>query len=151
LLAGCGATPIETVEPSLAGTWRGECEINLPVVFDPTQLPDGVERTQRTLAMELTIHEDAAVDGTVGEATVKDSVLKRNRGEVGRRLNMASDYIITDGFLVGPLVSGADDNDRKSFTIPFNLVDNRIQSWIMWKQAWKYPYPLCKFDVEQRR
>jgi len=58
---------------------------------------------------------DAAAHGTVGEATLQESVLKRNRGELGRSLNMASDYIIIDGHLAGPIVFGADENDVKPF------------------------------------
>ncbi len=150
LLAGCGATAIEVVEPSLAGTWHGECEISLPVVFNPAQLPDDVEPTQRAIALDITFYEDAAVEGTVGEATLEESVLQRNRGELGRRLNMASDYIIIDGYLSGPIVSGEDENGVKSFTIPFDLVDDHIRGGLMWRQAWKYPFPLCSIDLERR-
>ena len=150
LLVGCGATPIEVVDPSLSGTWHGECEISLPVVFDPSELPDSVERTRTTVALNITIHEDATVEGTVGEATLEESVLKRNRGELGRSLNTASDYIIIDGHLSGPIVSGEDENDVKSFTIPFDLVDGRIQGGLMWLQKGKYPLHLCRqLDMER--
>lgn len=150
-LAGCGATPIEEVDPSLTGEWNGACEISLPVVFDPGQLPDDVERTRQKVALEFTIDADATVQGTVGEATVQESVLKRNRGELGRRLNMASDYIVIDGHLAGPIVPGADENDSKSFTLPFDLVDNRIEGGLMWRQAGKYPFPLCNVMLERHR
>ena len=149
LLAGCGATPIEVVEPSLVGMWHGECEISLPVVFNPADVPEDVERTRVTVALNITINADATVDGTVGEATIEESVLKRNRGELGRSLNMASDYIIIDGHLSGPLVSGADENEVKSFTIPFDVVDNQIQGGLMWLQTGKYPFPLCIVELER--
>ena len=151
LLASCGATPIKEVDPSVTGTWHGECEIGLPVVFNPAQLPDGVDRTRRVVALNITIHENAAVEGTVGEATIEGSVLKRNRGELGRSLNMASDYIIIDGYLSRPIVSGEDESDLKSFTIPFDLVDNQIQGGLMWRQAGKYPLPLCHVNQERRK
>ncbi len=151
LLAGCGAASIDQVDPSLIGTWHGECEISLPVVFNPANLPDGVERTRQAVSMHITIREDAATEGSVGEATLEESVLKRNRGELGRRLNMASDYIIIDGDLSGPIVAGQDENDLKSFTIPFDLVDGEIRGGLMWRQGWKYPYPLCKVELERRQ
>lgn len=147
LLAGCGATPIETVDPSLVGVWHGECVIDLPVVFDPTQLPEDVERTKTTIPLDITIHTDASVTGTIGEAKLDECVLKHNRSELGRRLNMASDYIIMDGYLSGPIVLGEDENDLKTFTIPFDLVDEHIEGGLMWLQEWKYPFPLCDVDL----
>jgi len=150
VLTSCGATPIEVVDPPLVGTWYGECELSLPIVFNPNEVPEGVERTQQAVALTVIIHEDAVVDGTIGEATLQDSVLKQNRGELGRRLNIASDYIIINGYLSGPIVPGQDDNELKSFTIPFDLVDKKIQGGLMWRQEWRYPYPLCKVVMEQQ-
>jgi hypothetical protein len=150
VLASCGATPIEVVDPLLVGSWYGECGLSLPIVFNPNELPDSVERTQQAVALTVIIHEDAVVDGTIGEATLQDSVLKQNRGELGRRLNIASDYIIINGYLSGPIVPGQDDNELKSFTIPFDLADEKIQGGLMWRQEWRYPYPLCKVVMEQQ-
>jgi hypothetical protein len=149
LLAGCGATPIDVVDPALVGTWQGECAIDLPIVFDPAQLPGDEERTQSIVALTITIREDATINGTLGEAAIEASVLKRNRGELGRNLNVASDYIIIDGHLAGPIVSGADETDVKPFTIPFDLIDDHIQGGLMWRQAGKYPLPLCSVDLQQ--
>ena len=149
LLAGCSGTPIEVVDASLVGAWHGQCKIGLPVVFNPNQIPENVERTYTTVDLDITIHEDASVEGTLGEATLEECVLKLNRGDLGRALNMASDYIITDGYLSGPIVSGEDAEERKEFTIPFDLVDGHIQSWLMWLQTPKYPYPLCQLDLER--
>ncbi len=150
LFAGCGATAIEEVPPSLIGTWQGECEINLPVAFNPTQLPEDVARTQQAVDVTVIINGDASVEGAVGEALLAKSVLKRNRGELGRRLNVASDYIIIDGYLTGPIVAGEDESERKSFTIPFDLVDDQIHGGLMWRQALKYPLPLCDVDLDRR-
>ncbi len=151
LLASCGATSIDQVDPSLIGTWHGECEISLPVVFNPDQLPDSVERTRQAVALDITIQEDATIKGTVGEANLEESLLKRNRGELGRRLNMASDYIIIDGHLSGPIVSGQDETELKSFTIPFDLIGDEIRGGLMWRQAWKYPFPLCRVELERQQ
>jgi hypothetical protein len=146
----CGATPIDVVDPALVGTWQGECRLDLPVVFNPNQIPEGVERSITTAAVSITIFEDATVEGSIAEARFEDCVLKYNRGELGRMLNMATDYIIIDGHLAGQIVSGHDENETKSFTIPFNLVEGRIQGGLMWLQTGKYPYPLCDIDLERR-
>ena len=150
VLTSCGATPIDVVDPALVGTWQGECRLDLPVVFNPNQIPEGVERSVTIAAVSITIFEDATVEGSIAEATFEDCVLKYNRGELGRTLNMATDYIIIDGHLAGPIVSGHDENETKSFTIPFNLVEGRIQGGLMWLQTGKYPYPLCDIDLERR-
>lgn len=149
LLAGCGATPIDVVDPALVGVWEGDCEVGLPVVFDPSQLPDNVARTRSIATLTITIREDATIDGTLGEAAIEASVLKRNRHELGRSLNVASDYIIIDGHLAGPIVSGADETDVKPFTLPFDLVDGRIQGGLMWRQTGKYPFPICSVDLQR--
>jgi len=149
LLSSCGATPFDVVPAGVVGTWHGQCEIRLPVVFNPNQVPEGVERTRTTVDVEITIHEDATVEGQFGEATLQDSVIKQNRSDLGRQLKIANDYIIIDGHLSGPLVSGHDENDSKSFTVPFNVVDGHMKGSLMWREELKYPYPLCEVDFEQ--
>lgn len=149
VLAGCGATTIKVVDPALVGTWHGECRMDLPVVFNPNQLPENVERTHTTVAVNITIYEDATVEGALGEATFKECRLKQNRGELGRMLNLATDYVVMDGYLAGPIVSGHDENDKKSFMMPFNLVEDHLQGGLNWQQQWKYPYPLCGIDLER--
>jgi hypothetical protein len=150
LFGGCGARPVEETPASLVGTWQGECEISLPVVFNPAQLPEDVVRTRQAVALTITIHEDATVAGSVGEAELAESVLKRNRGELGQRLNVASDYIVIDGYLSGPIVAGEDEAERKSFTIPFDLVDDQLRGGLMWRQGWKYPLPLCEVELDRQ-
>ena len=100
------------------------------------------------MPLAITIREDARVTGTVGGAELVDCVLKRNRGELGRQLNVASDYIIMDGYLDGPIIPG-DEELRKDFTIPFDVVDGRMQGSIMWVQGLKYPSPLLHVDLDK--
>ena len=146
-MAGCGATPIEEVDPTLTGTWQGECAIKVPIVFNPTQLPDDVVRQEITVPMALTLHADATVEGWVGDATIEESVLMTNRGDLGRSLNIASDYIILNGHLAGAIVAGQDETEIKAFSIPFDVVDGQIHGGLMWRESWKYPLPLCEVDL----
>jgi hypothetical protein len=143
VLAACLAAPIEVVDSALVGTWQGECEIDLPVLFDPSQLPAGVERTRTTVPLEFTIYEDAAVAGKFGAATLEESVLKFN-------LSGPKEYIITDGYLAGAIVPEADATEKKAFAVPFDLVDGHIQGAFMWQQQGKYPFPLClRLELER--
>ena len=50
--------------------------------------------------------------------------------DIDAALEIGVDYIIIDGYLVGAIVSGEDETESKSFTIPFDLVDNRLQGWV---------------------
>lgn len=141
LSAGCLVRPMDTIPDSLLGTWHGESTVRLPIVFVPEPDDDPGDDVRVLIAIDITIHDDGTVTGTVGDAKMVDCVLKQNRGELGRRLNLATDYIIMDGYLVGPFVP-ADEVAEKAFTIPFNIVDGHMRGSLFWVKAWKYPLPL---------
>lgn len=150
LLAACLATPIDTVDPALLGTWQGESTVRPPIRFEPA--PDEERQPEVAVPLAITIHEDARVTGTIGGAELRDCVLKLNRSELGRRLNMASDYIVMDGYLDGPILPGDEDEAaRKAFTIPFDVIDGHMRGSVMWLQEWKYPSPLMEVSVGKDR
>jgi hypothetical protein len=144
VLSACLATPIDTVDPALLGTWQGESSVRPPIRFEPA--PEEEREPEIAVPLALTIHDDATVTGTVGDAQLVDCVLKRNRTDLGRQLNMASDYIVMDGYLNGPIIPG-DEETRKEFTIPFNVVDGHMQGSVMWLKELKYPLPLLRVDL----
>ncbi len=141
LLAGCLARPMETIPAPLIGTWHGESTVRLPIVFVPESDDDPSDDVRVPVAIELTIHDDGTVTGTVGDAELVECVLKQNRGELGRRLNMATDYIIMDGYLAGAVVP-EDETPEKDLTIPFNIVDDHLHGSLFWEKEWQYPLPL---------
>lgn len=144
ILSGCLATPIDDVDAALLGTWEGEASVRPPIRFEP--VPAEEREPEVAVPLSITIHEDATVTGSVGGAQLADCVLKRNRSELGRQLNVASDYIVMDGYLDGPVIAG-DEEPQKSFTLPFDVVDGRMQGSIMWLQELKYPSPLLRVDL----
>ena len=147
IMASCGAVPMSQVEAPLLGSWQGESMVRPPISFTPPPA-DSPEQPEVVVDIDITIHEDASLTGTVGGAQLKNSVLKRNRGDLGRRLNVATDYIIMDGYLDGPVIPG-DEELLKDFTIPFNLVDGRMKGSVMWLKDRKYPFPLLRVDLAQ--
>lgn len=147
LVTGCGATPIDTVPASLLGTWQAEATVRAPISFAPPP-KDMPRQVDETIELNIIIHEDASVSGTVGGAELKECVLKNNRSELGRQLNIASDYIVIDGYLDGPIIPG-DTELHKDFTIPFDVVDGHMQGSVMWLQDWKYPSPLMEVDLDR--
>ncbi len=62
-------------DPNLVGTW---------------EIPNGTGAAN----VRFTLHEDGSVEGTVGNATMQDACLRRNRGWLGRKLGWATDYVI---------------------------------------------------------
>jgi hypothetical protein len=108
LTAGGNAFSGEPVAtPAMVGHWEGNARIivdwcrqtNLPVVVD--------------------IRADGSVTGKIGDATLTNGSLKRNRGWLGRKLNVKTGYIIT-GSLSGPIVA-AESITRSSVKVPLNF------------------------------
>jgi len=95
------------VTPAMVGHWEGNARIvvswchqtNLPVTVD--------------------IHADGSVIGTVGDAKLTEGRFQQNRGWLGRKLNLATDYIIT-GNLDGAIVA-AEGIAREHVKMPLNF------------------------------
>jgi len=141
IMAGCLAQPMGSIPAPLLGTWHGAAEVRLPIVFAPEPDGDPTDDVLLPVAIDITIHDDGTVTGAVGAAQLVDCVLKQNRSDLGRQLNIATDYIVMDGYLDGPIVP-ADEVPKKDFTIPFNLVDGHMNGSLFWVAEWKYPRPL---------
>jgi hypothetical protein len=92
---------------SLAGRWCGSATVHNDFV------------SQATIEVVLDIQPTRAVTGRVGDATIVDARLDRNRGVLGRLLGIKTDWIVR-GKLRGPLIV-ADDVDRGAFTIPLSI------------------------------
>jgi hypothetical protein len=108
LLTGLTSSAAESVvTPAVVGHWEG----NARIVNSWCQ--------QTNLAVKLDIHGDGSVTGTVGDAKITTARFQRNRGWVGRKLNLWSDYIIS-GDLEGAIVA-AEGITRKRVMMPLNF------------------------------
>jgi hypothetical protein len=99
----------DTVTDALVGHWQGSARI----VVDWCQ--------QQRLPVAIDINSDGNVTGKIGDATLKNGRLSRNRGWIGRKMNLATDYIIK-GDLTGSLVP-TEGVTRSSVSIPFDLTN----------------------------
>ena len=97
----------DTVPQAMVGHWRGQARIIVAWC------------QQTNLAVDLQIAPNGQVTGKVGDATLQEGQLKRNRGSLGRKLKLKTDYIIT-GKLNGPIVA-AENIKRQSVNIPLNF------------------------------
>ena len=122
---------------ALVGTWSGQTEIFAP--FKKSPYPS--KASEDWTCIQIQIHADGSVDGQVGEALFVGCKVRSNRGWLGRKLNVKTDYIICDGALTGAIVS-TDKETKKYFTIPFNVVDGKLKGGFMVLKKWKYPFPM---------
>ncbi|UCG48491.1 MAG: hypothetical protein JSU94_01695 [Phycisphaerales bacterium] len=80
--------------------------------------------SERELSISVSIGPDGGVDGTVGDSTLLGGRLRRNRGPIGRKMNLATDYLITaelDGCIVEK-----ENIRRHRLYMPFNLREGVI-------------------------
>jgi hypothetical protein len=109
LLAGWSSRAADTsVAPAIIGHWEGDARVIVSWC------------RQTNLHVTIDIRTDGSVTGRVGDATLIKGRFERNRGWLGRNLNLATDHIIR-GNLNGPVVA-AQGITRKSVSIPLNFV-----------------------------
>ena len=102
----------ENIALPVAGHWAGSARI----------IVSWCQQTNLNVAVD--IRADGNVSGKVGGATLIGGRFAANRGWLGRKLNLATDYIIT-GRLEGALVP-AEGIVRDRVYIPLNLKDNAL-------------------------
>jgi hypothetical protein len=112
LLASPFGASAQVATPSVIGRWSGVADI----LVDWT--------TQRTLPINIVIGADDQVTGSIGDATLVNGRLSRNRGWLGRAMQVKTDYIIQadlDGLIIR-----AENIQRDMVQIPFNWRDGRL-------------------------
>ena len=97
------------VTPAMAGHWEG----NAHIIVNWTKATN--------LVVSLDIATDGIVTGKIGDATLKKGRFKSNRGWLGRKLNLATDHIIT-GDLEGPVIA-AEGITRSGVNIPLTFTN----------------------------
>lgn len=112
--------------PELIGTWTGSVEIfgSFKVQPYPSKASEDHQR------VTITISADGTIEGKVGDATFKNSSVQKNRGWIGKKLNLKTDYIISGGTLQGK-VTPKDKGTNSKFTVPFNIEDGKLKGTIM--------------------
>ena len=103
----------ETVVTSpMVGQWEGNGRI-IVMWCQQTNLP-----------IQLQIRADGSVTGNVGDAMLAKARLKQNRGWLGRKLRLKTDYIIV-GDLTGPIVA-AEGITRSGVKMPLKFVSGNF-------------------------
>lgn len=74
--------------------------------------------------MQFTIAPDGKVEGKVGDAVFTQAECRINRGELGRKLNIKTDYLIT-GKLSGKIFPES-PIDEMDISLPFNMEKGKL-------------------------
>jgi hypothetical protein len=93
-------------DPGMVGAWSGDGQI----VVNWTD--------QSFIHVRLDILADGSVTGTVGDARLTAGRISRNRGPIGRLLNIKTDYIVR-GELRGPVIA-SEHIERDRVNLPLN-------------------------------
>jgi hypothetical protein len=96
----------EAFAPGTVGQWQGHARIIVAWA------------DQTDLRVALDIRDSGEVTGKIGDALLTNGRLKKNRGELGRKLKGKTDYIIV-GDLKGDIIS-AEGITRRHVKIPLN-------------------------------
>ena len=133
----CGDAKEWQPPEELISTWFARAEVFAPFKKDeyPSRNPED------WIPISMTIHADGSVDGSIGNVRLSGCRIEKNRGWLGKKLNLKTDYIIRGGTLEGGIVAGDQERSRK-FTIPFNIVDGRLKGSFMVLRSWKSPLPM---------
>jgi hypothetical protein len=105
------------VTPDMAGHWEGNARIIVSWC------------KQTNLFVAIDIQTNGTVAGKIGDATLVDGQFQSNRGWLGRKLNLWSDYIIK-GKLDGSIVA-AENIARDQVFIPINFKDGVLAGGVM--------------------
>lgn len=117
--------------------------------FKKGKYPSG--QKEDWIEINVMIRPDGKVDGKIGNAKFVSCRVRKNRGWLGRKLNMKSDFIVSGGALEGRVVP-EDEETRRQFTIPFNIVDGKLKGGFMVLKKWEYPYPLFpRLNLEKKK
>lgn len=142
-----GYSVIETfsvwkVPESLTGNWVGKQKVTIRYhnhgKYSFITTPDSVE-------FILSIKENGNVSGSLGSANFEGCSVFKNRGWVGRKLNIKTDYIIT-GKLAG-VIANVDSLADKKISIPFRLADNTILGSIFHLQQRMDVFPMAHVQL----
>lgn len=129
LLSICACSKKELPQ-SLIGSYK--CEVIVNIRDNGKQEAD----------FNMVVHDDFTVTGQIGNAVLKNCRLEANRNDLGRKINIKTDYIVTGGSINGKIYD-EDVLNQRDFTLPFNVENDTLKGSVMVLDKFKYPWPLC--------
>lgn len=95
--------------------------------------------------VNISIGIDGKVIGFIGNATLKECKIEKNRGSLGRKLNLKTDYRIY-GYLDGKINQNDKQTERK-ISMPFNSEQNKLIGCIFESPDFWSIFPFCDIQL----
>lgn len=132
IIAGCNSSLTLSDVQILEGVWEGR--------LNGHSSPSTVDSID--LFLTIKILNDGKVSGSIGDASLKNCRVERNRGSIARALNFETDYIIQ-----GKLSGAVDESDtgapaERDITLPFSVENGHFTGTLFVIESWAYPAPL---------
>lgn len=109
------------VPSHLIGNWQAKQKVTV------RYKPDGkfvFVNAPDSILIQFSIDKEGYVSGQLGNATFTNCKVLKNRGDLGRKLNLATDYVIK-GELNGAIFEG-DPHLKKEISAPFDVKENKM-------------------------
>ena len=135
-----------SIPDSVTGNW--ENNLNVKVRYKP----DGnyiFVPSDEPVTINLKINSDGKVEGNFGTAKFENCTVKNNRGWIGKKLNLATDYVIK-GKLSGKIFT-KDTILSKDISIPFNMENNMLSGDIFNNESFLGLYPMAEVKLMSRK
>jgi hypothetical protein len=107
----------------LTGKWISQQDIVLRIKKDGKY-----EFSKHFETVLIQINADATITGSIGNAQLENCKIVKNRGKLGRSLNLKTDYRII-GKLKGK-INSFDNQEVRSVSMPFNVENNIMEGSI---------------------
>lgn len=127
----------------LAGQWHGKSRFTGISYEEATQN----KVTPQEVEIALHIAADGKVTGRIGGAELTNCVVASNRGWIGRKLHLWTDFIIR-GQVVGAVAPGSDSGTHL-INAPFNFDGAQTRGTVFVTYPVKYPYPFLNLRLNR--
>lgn len=129
------------VPSHLVGNWQSRQKLTVRTKTDGKfvfiEAPDSVQ-------LRFTIDAKGNISGKIGNADLVNCTVEKNRGELGRKLNLATDYVVK-GELNGAIFPN-DPQPFKKISAPFNVDNNKMDGSLF--QLFGFDlYPMSSFNA----
>lgn len=109
----------------LEGNWQSKQQVKVRIKSDGKYV---FLSAQDSVLLKMKIDQYGNITGTLGNAIFESCKVQKNRGELGRTLNLATDFVIK-GKLKGKIFDD-DPYSEKEISAPFDVSNNKMNGSI---------------------